>query len=40
MLTREDWNDISKLTFRNATSRKIIEVKVIESFYLALKDKQ
>ena len=31
-LVREDWNDISKLTFRNATSCKIIEVKVIESF--------
>lgn len=32
MLTREDWNDISKLTFKNVTSCQIVEVKVIESF--------
>jgi hypothetical protein len=32
MLTREDWDDISKLTFKNAEDSKIIEVKVIESF--------
>lgn len=31
-LVREDWNDISKLTFRDAPLCKIIEVKVIESF--------
>jgi hypothetical protein len=31
-LVREDWNDISKLTFRDAPLCKIIEVKVLESF--------
>lgn len=31
-LTREDWNDISKLTFKDASHYQIIEVKVIESF--------
>lgn len=31
-LVREDWNDISKLIFRDASHYQIIEVKVIESF--------
>ena len=31
-LTREDWNDISKLTFRDAAHYQIIEIKVLESF--------
>lgn len=32
MLTREDWNDISKLTFRDAEGHEIVEVKILESF--------
>ena len=31
-LTREDWNDISKLTFRDAEGHEIVEVKILESF--------
>lgn len=31
-LVREDWNNISKLTFKDAEPCQIIEVKVIESF--------
>lgn len=32
MLTRKDWDDISKLTFKNMPTCQILEVKVIESF--------
>ncbi len=32
MLTREDWNDISKLTITGEPGSKIIEVKILESF--------
>lgn len=32
MLTREDWNDISKLTILGEPGSKIIEVKILESF--------
>lgn len=31
-LTREDWNDISKLTISGEPGSKIIEVKILESF--------
>ena len=31
-LTREDWNDISKLTITGEPGSKIIEVKILESF--------
>ncbi len=31
-LRREDWNDISKLNFKNAEGHEIVEVKILESF--------
>lgn len=31
-LVREDWDDISKLTFRDAEGHEIVEVKILESF--------